>query len=97
MIVHYSEQPGGRRPTWSLVRPALQSGDFGNGFRECVTFSVGPGVPPAAERLLQVESHSQGQVVLVLPSHNLHAQGQALLVQAQGTLSDGQPQDVDDA
>ena len=58
-------------------------------------FSVGPGVPPASERLLQVDGHLQGQVVLQLPANDLQTQGQTLLTHTQGTLGDRQPEDVD--
>ena len=55
----------------------------------------GSGVPPASERLLQVESHLEGQVVLQLPGTDLHTQGQTFLTQTQRALCDRQPEDVD--
>lgn len=55
---------------------------------------VGSGGPPASERLLQVHGHRQGQVVLHLTSDDLHAQRQTFLTQAQRTLGNRQPQDV---
>lgn len=57
---------------------------------------MGPGFPPAPKGLLQVHGGRQRQAVLQLPRHQLQAQGQPLSAQAQGTLGDGQPQDVDD-
>lgn len=52
------------------------------------------GVLPASERLLQVEGHSEGQVVLQLPCNDLHAQRQTLLTHTQRALSHRQPQHV---
>lgn len=57
--------------------------------------SFGSRVPPTAEGLLQEQSHVQGQVVLQLPGHHLHAQREPLLTQTQRALGDRQPQDVD--
>lgn len=57
--------------------------------------SVGPGVPPAPERLLQVERHLEGQAVLQLPGADLQPHGQTFLAQTQRALGDRQPEDVE--
>ncbi|MEQ2187845.1 hypothetical protein GOODEAATRI_008776, partial [Goodea atripinnis] len=53
-------------------------------------------VPPSSECLLQVEGHSEAQMVLQFPGHDLHAQRKTLLTQAQRTLGNREPEDVQD-
>lgn len=55
----------------------------------------GSRVPPSSEGLLQEHGQLQGQVVLQLPGHHLHPEGQPLLVQPQRALGDRQPQSVE--